>query len=54
MALLHMPLLTSGKSYIKHAENSVNKIKNYQLEQEENIVSLDISNNINHWLSKVL
>ena len=37
------PLTRSGKSYIKNTEQFVDKIKNIRLEEDETMISFDIS-----------
>ena len=37
------PLIRSGKSYIKDAEQLVDKIRNVKLEEDEKMISFDIS-----------
>ena len=37
------PLIRSGKSYIKDTEQLVDKIRNVKLEEDEKMVSFDIS-----------
>ena len=37
------PLIRSGKSYIKDTEQLVDKIRNVKLEEDEKMISFDIS-----------